>query len=152
MSGIDRLIGLVRDWWRVDRIRSSPREGRLLRLEPGDLLRLAGVTVTVIDRRVDPDASGVRYRCAGDGFIGELRVTLAAGRQADGIVWSREGRQCCLFAAEVEVYSAIRRGSETFQTPFDTLPAKWKKSTRTCVDFRGTVTDKNVTDKKGELT
>lgn len=108
MSGpIERLIGLIRDWWRIDRVRISPREGRLLRLQPGDLLRLEGMTVTVTDRVVDPDVCGVHYRCEGAGFTGELRVGLDAGRQADEVVWSRQGGQQRLPAVEVEVYPAL---------------------------------------------
>lgn len=107
ISRFDRLVRLIRDWWQVDRVRISPREGRLLRLQPGDLLRLEGMTVTVIARRVDPDASGVRYRCEGAGFGGELWVGLDAGRQADEVVWSRQGCQQRLPAVEVEVYPAL---------------------------------------------
>ncbi len=117
ISRFDRLVRLIRDWWRIDRVRISPREGRLLRLQPGDLLQLEGMTVTVIarqvyprrvyPRRVDPDASGVRYRCEGAGFGGELWVGLDAGRQADEVVWSRQGCQQRLPAVEVEVYPAL---------------------------------------------
>lgn len=107
MSGrIDRLVQLIRDWWRVDQVRISPREGRLLRLKPGDLLRLDDRTVTVIARRVEPDQSGVRYRCEGAGFTGELRVALDAGRQADEVEWSWEGRRQRFPADEIGVYSA----------------------------------------------
>lgn len=105
ISRFDRLVRLIRDWWQVDRVRISPREGRLLRLQPGDLLQLEGMTVTII--AVDPDASGVRYRCEGAGFSGELWVGLDAGRQADEVVWSRQGCQQRLPAVEVEVYPAL---------------------------------------------
>lgn len=107
MTGrLDRLARLIRDWWRIDRVRISPCEGRLLRLQPGDLLRLEGMTLTVIAREIDPDESGVRYRCEGEGLIGELWVGLVAARQADEVVWSREGCRWRLPAGEIEVYAA----------------------------------------------
>jgi hypothetical protein len=104
ISRFDRLARLIRDWWQVDRVRISPREGCLLRLQPGDVLQLEGLTVTVIAREIDPDESGVRYRCEGAGSTGELRVALDAGRQADEVVWVRENCRQHLPAVEVEVF------------------------------------------------
>lgn len=110
MTGrLDRLARLIRDWWRIDRVRISPREGRLLRLQSGDLLQLLNMTVMIVERRVEPDARGVRYRCEGGGCTGELRVTLDAGRQADEALWTGKACSQRLSVDEIEVYPAARR-------------------------------------------
>ena len=56
-----RLLALVCCWWSRDRIRSSPRQGRLLGLGPGAILVLAGEPARVLERRVDE--AGVVYVC-----------------------------------------------------------------------------------------
>lgn len=40
----------IRTWWICDRIRVSPREGRLLRIQVGDLLTICGSDFEVIER------------------------------------------------------------------------------------------------------
>ena len=60
------LWKLVRAWWRVDRIRISPREGRLLGLEPGAVLQIGETRAVVVRRRPLPGHRGsaaVVYEC-----------------------------------------------------------------------------------------
>lgn len=105
MSGlIKRCIGLIRDWWQIDRVRISPREGCLLRLQVGDVLQLAGLTVTVTARHIPADAAGVRYQCTGEDGWGELWVMLNADRQADEVAWIWGGRVQRLASTSVDVY------------------------------------------------
>lgn len=75
----DEMRRLVRDlcrlfsaWWRVDRVRVSLREGRLLRLEPPCLLLICGRLVQVRERRVDSSGVGVIYRCEAHAGSGTL--------------------------------------------------------------------------------
>ena len=45
------LLALVRSWWSVDRIRASPRAGRLLRLRPRSLISVQGRPAEVAHRQ-----------------------------------------------------------------------------------------------------
>jgi hypothetical protein len=94
------LAGLWR-WWRADRIRAAPAEGRLLRLRPPCFLRVRGRTVEVLRRRVVRVASGlcVSYHCnADDG------TCILAVAPSGEIRWVKAGRECTLRTTEVEVY------------------------------------------------
>jgi len=102
---IKRCIGLIRDGWQSDRIRISPREGRLLRLHVGDVLQLAGLTVIVTARHLPTAMAGVYYQCTGENGCGELWVMLNGERQADEVVWVWAGREQRLESTQVEVYS-----------------------------------------------
>jgi hypothetical protein len=76
-----RLLHL---WWSADRIRISPREGRLLRLPLPCLLRIRGELIEVTARRVVHSAAArhLVYRCTSAGAAYELTVTSRSlGRQ-----------------------------------------------------------------------
>src|SRR5688572_8054988 len=44
------IRNLIDSWWRVDRIRASPREGRLLRIEPGTIVTINGEMLEITER------------------------------------------------------------------------------------------------------
>ena len=47
------LFALMYSWWSVDRIRVGPQAGASLRLQPGDLVALAGERWEVVTRNHD---------------------------------------------------------------------------------------------------
>lgn len=57
-GALARLVRLARSWWRCDRPRASPREGRLLRLTPPCLLRVGDTLVELTSRTVGETAAG----------------------------------------------------------------------------------------------
>src|SRR3954466_11436517 len=87
------LARLLHCWWTTDRIRTSPRAGRLLRLGPGSFLLLAGEAAQVVARRA---AGGhVGYRCTTAGGDCEIRVS-------EGVVVVRGGAEQTLDPEQVE--------------------------------------------------
>ncbi|MBC8351356.1 MAG: hypothetical protein H8E66_05185 [Planctomycetes bacterium] len=98
---------LFRAWWYRDRIRSSPREGKLLRLSPGAVLCANGSTVEVQQRDVIETSQGsvLRYRCCGDDSPSELWVTFAP---VPLIVWCCNRDEQRLAVDEIEVWSEGR--------------------------------------------
>lgn len=101
------LRDLFRAWWRVDRIRISPREGRLLRLTPPCLLEYDREIWLVESRAVGTGTTGsyVSYRCSGEGRHALLTVTPAsAGREQ--ALWIANGACQAVSADEFEVYEA----------------------------------------------
>lgn len=75
------IAHLLHWWWRSDRIRAPPGEGRLLRLAPGDFLRIASESAQVVSRQVmrDGDEPLIVYRCETATASVELVVRLAGG-------------------------------------------------------------------------
>ncbi len=97
-------VSLFRAWWRQDRIRSSPREGKLLRLAPGAILYIAGRTVEVETRDVFETDQGsiLRYRCRDMDSHPELWITV---RPVSQIVWSCDGDELDLALDDLEIWS-----------------------------------------------
>lgn len=102
-----QLRDLLRAWWRVDRIRVSPREGRLLRLAPPCYLEQGGELWLVESRAVGAGTTGsyVSYRCSTEGRQAVLTVTPARpGREQ--VQWIVNGACQTLSADEFDVYGA----------------------------------------------
>ena len=97
---LKQLHGLARSWWRIDSIRISPAEGRLLRLQPPCYLRL-GAEVLEITRRRTVGQSLI-YDCA-DGD--ELQVSFIDLTQAPQVHWRRQEQTIELSVSELEVFS-----------------------------------------------
>ena len=95
---------LFRAWWYRDQIRSSPREGKLLRLAPGAILCVDGNTIEVLSREVIETTGGsiLRYHCCGDKSHSELWVSVS---QVPSAVWCCGGAEQRLVADEIEVWS-----------------------------------------------
>lgn len=95
---------LFRAWWQKDRIRSSPREGKLLRLAPGAILSIAGKTIEVETRDVIETSEGsiLRFRCRDADTHSDLWVKVQA---VPIIAWSCGGEERDLSVEDVEVWS-----------------------------------------------
>jgi hypothetical protein len=99
------LCDLVGSWWRSDRIRTSPHEGRLLRVAAGSVLDIQGNRVEVRSRDVVETLYGpvVRYDCEGADSHCELWVSI----QPVPMILCVEGEdEWELVADEVEVWGA----------------------------------------------
>ena len=107
---IARLVKQVwqqaRSWWRHDRIRVSPREGRLLRLQPGDLLQIDGLQVEVLSRSVEPT---LRLVCQIDFGRAELTITQSPTGHPEIISWTTDTECRRLSEDEIEVWPRSRR-------------------------------------------
>ncbi|MEX0702523.1 MAG: hypothetical protein WD069_10555 [Planctomycetales bacterium] len=107
MTLFRELRRLFHAWWCVDRIRISPREGRLLVLRPGDMVSVKARTAEIRTRREQPDAvrPRVTYDCRT--VDGSARLTIAASNtgEAVSIEWSEGSATISLDQADVEIFS-----------------------------------------------
>src|SRR5260221_14778876 len=88
-------LNLVARWWRTDRVRISPREGELLRLQPGCVLTVNGVPAEVRVRMVvhERDTRRGSYQCQTELGPAILEVHCADGGGAFDIVLAGGGRK-----------------------------------------------------------
>ena len=100
------LVRLVRSWWVVDRIRVSPREGRLLRLGCGTLLRIRDEWFEIESRTVTagPGTLWVTYECTTPGRRTRLRVRADASRHASSALWYDRNETGEIDVTTVEVF------------------------------------------------
>jgi hypothetical protein len=100
---VSSVASLLHWWWRCDRIRASPREGRLLRLTPPCFVRIAGEPAEVVSRQVVCSADGpaIVHRCSAPAGSFALTVWPAAGGVA--IEMRRGGAAHALTEDDVEV-------------------------------------------------
>lgn len=93
----------LRSWWRRDRIRTSPREGEPLRVQPGDLLTVAGVTAEVTSRQVEelPNGTRIHLEC---GAAMAIDLELVAEGTITRMVWSAENTSRELTPADLEIW------------------------------------------------
>lgn len=106
LAWIAELLALVRNWWQSDRVRISPREGRLLRLKPPCFV-VAGSSLLRVEGRVvgqGPGGPYVMYPCTSDTGPGELWVTLGSARQSPHIRWIQDGRQAELDEMDLQIF------------------------------------------------
>ncbi len=113
------LARLLHWWWRCDRIRAPPSEGRLLRLVPPCFLRIAGEPAEIVARHVDFAGDGqlILHRCHGAAGDFELEVRLTAGRPE--VRMRRGGCDRLLAAEEIDVIpgaACYRRSSTRSQS------------------------------------
>lgn len=103
---IQALLDCVRAWWRVDRIRASPREGRLLRLHPPCLLVIQDRLIEIVRRVVGQDAEGpfVVYDCHDGGDSAQLLVRPIAESSRTSIRWIGPDSGRSLAEEEVSVF------------------------------------------------
>jgi hypothetical protein len=87
----------------VDRIRVSPREGRLLSLEPPCVVFITSRPAQVVER-IAPDPIApeptVTYRCRTATSTAELRVRLTSPQELH-ITWRESGRERVIPESEV---------------------------------------------------
>lgn len=92
---LDDFRRIICCWWTCDRIRTSPRDGQLLRIKAGDLLTFGELQAEVFMRSHREDASGhhLRLTCSAPHGTAELTIELdSRGRLLD-LIWSHDG-QC----------------------------------------------------------
>ena len=107
---VGSLTSCLRSWWRVDRIRSSPTEGRLLRLQPPAFLLIDGRTIEVTRRVIGQDRDGafVSYDCLENGSAGRLMVRLAGNFNPRPIRWVGAHGERVLDERDVSVFEPAR--------------------------------------------
>jgi hypothetical protein len=101
------LLRLIRSWYRVDRIRTSPVAGQLLRLEVPTLLGLSGRWWTVESRAVGDGAAGpfVGYRCRDGEATGWLEVRPPPPFGTGAIRWTCADETVAMHPDDIEVYA-----------------------------------------------
>jgi len=101
-----RAVRLLGSWWRADRVRISPCEGRLLRLCVPCIVRVGGRYVQVVRRRTGQTPGGpyVCYECEIEGGRGELWVEPAGERCPPRVIWREAGMVRTLTPDDVEVF------------------------------------------------
>lgn len=102
---VETLRRLTRDWWRRDRVRVAPGEGRLLRLQPPCYLWIAGRPAEVFNRRLDAERAGLVYDCLVDGEHAELRVRFTGLRRPPVLHWLTEDGRHELEPDQVQVFA-----------------------------------------------
>lgn len=99
-------LRLIAAWWRVDRVRISPREGELLRLRPAVLVMIAGRTMEVLRRHEVQTfrEQGVRYECRTEEGYAQLDVRFCDNVSQLKICWSVSGRIEVLLEHQIEIF------------------------------------------------
>jgi len=105
------LMDLVLTWWKRDRIRVRPSEGRLFRLRPGTVLcfsespQAPAITAEVVARRDDQEVRRptICYLCRTSAGDGELIVTCR-GVEQPAIDWFADDGSCELQPDDIEVF------------------------------------------------
>lgn len=112
LRGVGRsLRGLIRAWWDVDRVRISPREGKLLGLVPPCVISVRGEPFQIVNRREstkrtessDETIACVRYDCSGAGGSGRLHVRLAGARELQ-VTWAISDSVSTLEEHQIEIF------------------------------------------------
>src|SRR5262249_1574258 len=95
---------LIDSWLRGDRVRASPREGRLLRLTPPRVLIVAGEAAQIVRRsvRIDGGHPRVTYHCVTRAGRALLRVHPA--ESAHAILWQTKQGTLRLHEEDIDVY------------------------------------------------
>lgn len=105
-----KLCQWIRLWWTGDRIRVSPVEGRLLRIQPGDVLSVAGMDVEVVDRFVIAEST-LCLICHTPQGIAELHVPVLSKTVPQEVLWIETCGELRLTPSDVEVWPRGRRAS-----------------------------------------
>lgn len=118
---------LVESWWQIDRVRISPREGRLLRLKPpcvvvvedrpaevlartlgrGSATTIAGAAPSIAEQGSVAEQSSISvvYECRSAAGACRLRLAVAPGGTLEAVYWTTDGRERRITEESVEVYS-----------------------------------------------
>jgi len=122
LNDIARLIG---SWWKIDRVRISPREGRLLRLKPPCVVVVEDRPAEVLARTLARASTGtstatiagaaasiaehesisVVYDCRSVAGSCRLRLAVAPGGALEAVYWTTDGCERRITEESVEVYS-----------------------------------------------
>ncbi len=100
------LWNLICGFWKVDRIRISPREGLLLRLSNKSIVVIDQQPLQIRSRKIvaEGESAGVEYWCDGKDGPSLLRVTQSGSGLQATVQWAtRKG--CRNYRADqIEVY------------------------------------------------
>ena len=109
-SLVQAIIELLRSWWRVDRIRSSPVEGRLLRLQPPAFLVIEGRTIEITRRVAGQDRDGpfVVYDCLENGSDSRLLIRPTVDCVTMLVRWMSSCGERTIDDREVSVFQPAR--------------------------------------------
>ena len=101
------LFDCLRSWWRVDRIRASPAEGRLLRLHPPCFVVIGGRSLEIAHRVVGQNSLGpfVNYNVTGHDGPARLLVHLIVETSQTVIRWIGPDGERLLEPSDVGVFS-----------------------------------------------
>lgn len=114
-SWVRGLVDCLRAWWQVDRIRVSPREGRLLRLRPPCVVVIESDAVELVQRMVAHDAEGpsVVYFAERCGRLGRLIVRSGKASEQTRIQWVESERTADLSESDVLVLGEVASASRS---------------------------------------
>ncbi len=103
------MWNLIRSFWKVDRIRISPLEGRLLRLSNKSIVVIDHQPFQIKKRKVISKGTMicVKYLCEGEPGQGWLRVTQTASILQPEVEWKIDDFWIQYGAEEVEVFGDI---------------------------------------------
>lgn len=105
---------LIESWWKIDRVRISPREGRLLRLTPPCVVVVEDQPAEVLARMLGRtsattsdggDSISVVYECRSPRGDCRLRLAVTPGGAIAGVYWTTGGVERRITEESVEVYS-----------------------------------------------
>jgi hypothetical protein len=101
----DAVCDLIRAWWRVDRIRTSPNDGRLLRLDFGSILDVGQQRVEVIDRVVSAKDTrlAIAYHCRTSEENTRLFITANRFGEIESCVWEVNGTRRDIHHHDIDV-------------------------------------------------
>lgn len=106
-----------RHWWSRDRVRISPTEGLLWRLQPGGLLEVEGEMITVISRRwAEGNFVGLEFTCRSADTVGLLQVRSISKHPYSQVFWTTADGSRELDITEIRVWesrSHLQRHRET---------------------------------------
>lgn len=105
-SWLTVTLKLIRSWWDVDRIRISPHEGKLWRLQPGNILNIAGEEVEVVSRHVLLQGEGtLELLCRTRTGQAKLQVSSSPSASSPQVWWETESGRSRLHVAEVRIWN-----------------------------------------------
>ena len=93
-------------WWQADRPRASPREGRLLRIQPAAILRIGNHMTEVLSRTAGEDESGpyVIYHCQSGNQASELYLKPLGIHGHCSLHWTQDNLVHELTEDDIEVF------------------------------------------------
>lgn len=102
---------MMRSWWLHDRIRVSPLEGKLLRVQVGDLVQVGQTQAEVVERTVIDNGEGCTLSLActtlsETALVGDavLQIELTADGGISAILWKENERWRELSSIDVEIW------------------------------------------------
>jgi hypothetical protein len=101
------LLNTVRTWWDTDRIRVSPNDGRLLRIQPGDLMTIEGLDIEVLDRSLNSTERGELLQLNCRGPLGTATLTVAIDTEVinQKATWAQSGFERPIDLDEIQIWS-----------------------------------------------